>query len=133
MMLQSFERMKFLNGNHRIVKRITYQIFKTAKRKCDAVGDYKMYVDAYDKNKPLTYHFETCPVAEFAREHGFTDILPALCNVDYPSMEMLHMKLIRKQTLGLADCCDYMIVGDKDSLVKEHPQYSDENGYIRNK
>ena len=133
LMLPSFERMKFLNGNHRIVKRLTYKIFQSSKRKCDAVGDYNMQVDSYDNNKPLTYRFTSCPVAEFAREHGFTDILPALCNVDFPSMEMLHMKLIRKQTLGFADCCDYMIVGDKDPLVKEHPEYRDETGYIRNK
>ena len=28
---------------------------------------------------------------------------------------------------------DYMIVGDKDPLVQEHPEYRDETGYIRNK
>ena len=132
MMLPTYRGMKLFNGNHGIVKRIMHLAFKSAQRRCDMFEDFKMHVDPYDRNKPLTYHFTSCPVAEFAREYGFTDILPALCNIDYSCMEMMHVKLIRKQTLGFSDCCDYMMVGDKDPLVKEHPQYRDEKGYIRN-
>jgi len=133
LMRPTYAWMKLLNGNNRLVKCLMYFAFKNVKGRCDVFGDYNMQVDPYDKNKPLTYHFTTCPVAEFAREHGFTDILPALCNVDYSIMDAMHVRLIRKQTLGFADNCDYMMVGDKDPLVKEHPRYRDEKGYIRNK
>ena len=35
-----------------------------------------------------SYEFTSCPAAEFAIRHGLTDIMPALCNVDYASMEL---------------------------------------------
>ena len=88
MMLPTYRGMRLFNGNHGIVKRFMYVAFKSAQRRCDVFGDFKMHVDPYDGNKPLTYHFTSCPVAEFAREHGFTDILPALCNIDYPELFM---------------------------------------------
>lgn len=46
-----------------------------------------------DKDKPIYYEFTACPAAEFAIKHGLTDIMPALCNVDYASMELIHAKL----------------------------------------
>ena len=77
--------------------------------------------------------FTACPAAEFAKRFGFTDIMPALCNVDYASMELLHAKLVRTTTCVDGCRCDYTICGDKDPYVKEHPEYRDENGYRRNK
>ena len=88
---------------------------------------------AYDKDKPIYYEFTSCPAAEFAIRHGLTDIMPALCNVDYASMELLHARLVRTTTCVDGCRCDYTICGDKDPYVKEHPEYRDENGYRRNK
>ena len=68
-----------------------------------------------------------------AMRFGFADIMPALCNVDYASMELLHAKLVRTTTCVDGCRCDYTICGDKDPYVKEHPEYRDENGYRRNK
>ena len=65
--------------------------------------------------------------------HDLTEIMPALCNVDYASMELLHAKLVRTTTCVDGCRCDYTICGDKDPYVKEHPEYRDENGYRRNK
>lgn len=44
-------------------------------------------------DKPIYYEFTACPAAEFAVKHGLTDIMPALCNVDFASMELLHARL----------------------------------------
>ena len=68
-----------------------------------------------------------------AMRFRFADIMPALCNVDYASMELLHAKLVRTTTCVDGCRCDYTICGDKDPYVKEHPEYRDENGYRRNK
>ena len=73
------------------------------------------------------------PAAEFAIKHCLTDIMPALCNVDYASMELLHAKLIRTNTCVNGCRCDYTICGDQDPYVKEHPEYRDEAGFRRNK
>ena len=73
------------------------------------------------------------PAAEFAIRHGLTDIMPALCNVDFVSMELLHARLVRTTTCVDGCRCDYTICGDKDSYLIEHPEYRDEAGYRRNK
>lgn len=39
-----------------------------------------MYVAPYDKDQPIYYEFTTCPAAEFAKEHGLLEVMPALCN-----------------------------------------------------
>lgn len=92
-----------------------------------------MYVAPYDRDKPIYYEFTACPVAEFAIKNGLTDILPALCNVDFVCMELLHARLVRKTTCGNGCRCDYTICGDNDPCLREHPEYRDATGYRRNR
>ena len=58
------------------------------------------------------------PAAEFAIRHGLTDIMPALCNVDYASMELLHARLVRTTTCVDGCRCDYTICGDYDAFYE---------------
>ena len=99
----------------------------------DTLNSYFGYTIHNLRGKPTNSEFTTCPAAEFAKRFGFADIMPALCNVDYASMELLHAKLVRTTTCVDGCRCDYTICGDKDPYVKEHPEYRDENGYRRNK
>ena len=92
-----------------------------------------MMVAPYETGKPIYYEFTSCPAAEFAIKHGLTDIMPALCNVDFASMELLHARLIRTNTCVNGCRCDYIICGDQDPYVKEHPEYRDEAGFRKNK
>ena len=110
-----------------------YKAFVRAKSGCDKWHDYEMSVTPYENSKPIYYEFTACPAAKFAKRFGFTDIMPALCNVDYASMELLHARLVRTTTCVDGCRCDYTICGDQDSYAKEHPEYRDENGYRRNK
>ena len=79
-----------------------YKAFVRAKSGCDKWHDYEM--------TRCPYHDECvrygCPAAEFAIKHGLTDIMPALCNVDFASMELLHAKLVRTTT-----CMDAALYG----------------------
>ena len=89
-----------------------------------------------DCNKPLwrkLMYRAFVRAAEFAIRHGLADIMPALCNVDYASMELLHARLVRTTTCVDGCRCDYTICGDKGPYLKEHPEYRDEAGYRRNK
>ncbi len=92
-----------------------------------------MAVAPYEKDKPVYYEFTACPAAEFAIKHGLTDIMPALCNVDFASMELIHARLVRTGTCINGDKCDYTICGDRDEYLKDHPEYRDEEGYRRNR
>ncbi len=60
-------------------------------RRLRQMADYEMTV-AYDKDKLFIMNFTSLSAAEFAIQHGLTDIMPALCNVDYASMELLQRK-----------------------------------------
>ena len=133
LILPTFRKLKFVDCNKPFWKKLMYKSFVRAKAGCDKWHDYEMTVAPYEKNKPIYYEFTACPAAEFAIRHDLTEIMPALCNVDYASMELLHAKLVRTTTCVDGCRCDYTICGDKDPYVKEHPEYRDENGYRRNK
>ena len=107
--------------------------FTRAKALCDTWHDYEMTVAPFEKDKPIYYEFTACPAAEFAIKHGMTDIMPALCNVDFASMELIHARLVRTTTCANGCKCDYTICGDKDPYLKSHPEYRDEAGYRRNR
>ena len=110
-----------------------YKAFSAAKKKCDKWHDYEMNVAPYSENEPIYYEFTACPAAEFAKQFGLTEIMPALCNVDFKSMELIRAKLIRTGTCVDGNKCDYTICGDKDEYVAAHPEYVDEKGFRRNR
>ncbi len=122
---------KFVDCNKPIWQKLMYKAFAKAKKGCDAWHDYEMHVAPYEKNKPIYYEFTACPVAEFAKEFNLTEIMPALCNVDYVSMELIHARLVRSEMCSNGCKCDYTICGDLDTYIKEHPEYRDEHGYRR--
>ena len=133
LILPSFRKLKFVDCNKPFWRRLMYKAFTRAKAGCDRWHDYEMHVAPYGEGKPIYYDFTACPAAEFAKQYDLTEIMPALCNVDYVSMELIHAKLVRTTTCANGCKCDYTICGDKDPYCKAHPEYRDEAGYRRNK
>ncbi len=131
--LPSFKKLSFVNANKSLYRKLLHRAFLSAEKHCDKWGDYEMEVDPYEKGKPIHYVFHSCPVAEFAKEHGLLELMPAFCNPDYPGLAYMRAKLIRKSTCSNSNICDYLIVGDEDPFAKEHPEYVDKAGYRRNR
>lgn len=131
--LPSFRKLTFVDVNRPLFKRLLYFAFWRAKKQCDRWGDYEMHVAPFQKDGPIYYEFTHCPAAEFAERHGLQEVMPALCNPDYTSMELLHARLVRKTTCANGCKCDYAICGDQDDYCKAHPEYRDEAGYRRNR
>lgn len=131
--LPSFKKLKFVDGNKLIYKKLLHKSFCIAQKKCSKWNDYEMILEPFSKEKPIHYIFKSCPVAEFAKKHNLLEIMPAMCNPDYKAMELIHAKLVRPVTIACGDICDYYICGDKDRYVDEHPEYIDELGFKRNK
>ena len=94
LILPTFRKLKFVDCNNPFWRKLMYKAFVRAKSGCDKWHDYEMSVAPYETDKPIYYEFTACPVAEFAIKHGLTDIMPALCNVDFASMELLHARSI---------------------------------------
>ena len=60
------------------------------------------------------YHFTRCPIEKFARENGYLEILPVVCDIDYLTAKARGAVLHREQTLATGgEMCDYWFVGDK--------------------
>jgi hypothetical protein len=130
--LASFKKLGFVDCNRKIFRKLMYLSFRLAERRCRKWKDYDMRVEPYSGEGPIRYKFHSCPVAEFARNHGLLDILPALCNADYAGMECLHARLVRTTTLSSGPYCDYAICGDRDPWIKGHEEYRDTDGARRN-
>lgn len=130
--LPAFRKLKFVDCNKPFWKKLMYRAFVRAKGQCDKWGDFQMNLSPYDPDRPISYEFTACPTAEFAARHGLLEIMPALCNPDYTSMELIHARLVRTTTCANGCRCDYTICGDRDPYLREHPEYRDEAGYRRN-
>ncbi len=82
-------------------------------------GSWDFNFDKTKHSEGFYYHFTRCPLNDFARREGYIEVLPVMCEIDLLSAELMHAKLIRKQTLASGgDCCDYWFVGDKSPSAK---------------
>lgn len=131
--LPAFRKLRFVDCNKPFWRKLMHRAFLSSKKGCDRWGDYKMSVAPYENDKPLYYEFTACPIAEFVRQHGLLEVMPAFCNPDYAAMELLHARLVRTMTCANGCKCDYAICGDQDEYLKKHPEYVDERGYRRNR
>ena len=131
--LRAFRKLRFVDANRPFWRRLLYRAFRSAKCKCDQWHDYEMTLQPYDAAGPICYEFTRCPTAEFAKQYGLTEVMPALCNPDFTGMELLHARLVRTTTCANGDRCDYAICGDRDPYLKAHPEYVDAQGYRRNR
>ena len=117
--LPAFRKLRFVDVNKPFWKRLLHRAFLTAKKRCDRWGDFVMHVAPYEADKPIYYEFTQCPTAEFAKQHGLLEVMPA--------------RLVRTTTCANGCKCDYTICGDRDAYLKAHPEYRDAQGYRRNK
>ncbi len=131
--LPEFRKMAgIVNANRPFLRRILHLAFAlTAKTDKGREGGYIMKVEPYSKDG-VRYQFDRCPIAEFAKSHGYLGIMPAFCNSDYPAMKYINATLIRKHTCANSDVCDYWIVGDQSIEAKKHPKETDVSGYWYN-
>lgn len=62
----------------------------------------------------LYYYFTRCPMETYAREHGYLEVLPVCCDLDYCTAKLRHATLIRDKTLADgSNMCEYWFVGDQ--------------------
>lgn len=55
-----------------------------------------------------------CPLVDFAKKHGYMEIMPCMCEIDYQLAALMHAKLYRKHTICEGhERCDYWYVGDR--------------------
>lgn len=66
-----------------------------------------------------SFHLVGCPLVDFAKKHGFMDIMPYLCETDHITAGLVNAKLLRNHTVAQgAESCDYWYVGNCSSATK---------------
>ena len=129
----SVEKMKFLgkpiDGNkhewpYRLFEK-TYANFIRMQQTHQARGEWmdswKIELSPDHRTEGFCFHLVGCPIAKYAREHGYTELLPYRCKTDHFLAELMHAPLIRTQTEALGgDCCDYWYVGDKSPALEQY-------------
>lgn len=105
----------------RWVVRLIYRFFGNYARKADDHrgrdwgNTWKIRLNPEKREKGIAFVFDTCPLNDFARRHGYIDFLPNLCYIDQITCAAAHGKLIRHKTLADGDGeCNYWILGDKE-------------------
>ena len=63
----------------------------------------------------FSYHNLVCPLADFAKQYGYEEYMPYLCNLDYVMFGLLGVPLFREHTcFEDGDFCDFKIkIGEK--------------------
>lgn len=130
---RSVEKMKFLgkliDGNkhewpYRLFEK-TYANFIRMRQTHQARGEWmdswKIELNPDHRTEGFCFHLVGCPIGKYAREHGYTELLPYLCKTDHFLAELMHARLMRTQTEALGgDCCDYWYVGDKSPALEQY-------------
>ena len=80
---------------------------------------WRIRVNPDDTSEGVRFDLVGCPLADYARANGYTDLLPHLCATDHVIPKLIHAKLIRTHTCALgSDSCDYWYVGDESETAK---------------
>ena len=74
LILPTFRKLKFVDCNKPLWRKLMYRAFVRAKRGCDKWHDYEMTVAPYETDKPIYYEFTIVPgsgVCHPARPYGY--------------------------------------------------------------
>ena len=98
-----------LMGKPRLINRLLAK--KDAKNAANAAenpGSFVTQVQPPTEEYPAIYHTQVCPLFHFARDYGYLEYMPYLCNLDYVMFAALHVPFYREKTCAAGDdCCDF--------------------------
>ena len=83
-----------------------------------------------EKGYDFSYHNLVCPLAAFAKEHGYGEYMPYLCNLDYVMLGYYGLPLYREHTcFEDEDYCDFKIKLNAPVLKAWPPVFQQDNDY----
>ncbi|MBE7005411.1 MAG: hypothetical protein E7425_14235 [Ruminococcaceae bacterium] len=116
---------KLIDANKQWQMNLGYAWYRCYKKKLDqkkAAGEWGnawgMEINPDRRAEGFCFHLIGCPIAAFAKAHGYEALMPHLCASDHGLAKLMHAKLIRTHTVALgAESCDYWYVGDKSAAA----------------
>ena len=71
-------------------------------------GSFETKTQQPTEECPANYHTLVCPLANFAKDYGYMDYMPYLCNLDYVMFERIQVPFYREHTCADGDgYCDF--------------------------
>lgn len=71
-------------------------------------GSFETQVQMPTEEFPINFHNTVCPLSNFAKEYGYMDYMPYLCNLDYVMSAKFGISLYREKTCADGDSyCDF--------------------------
>ena len=105
------------NLNNKLVQKIFHGLFRLRARKLNRHkkdgswnNTWGMRVNPLKHKEGISIHLVGCPIADFAENNGYSELMPYFCETDKAVMEHLGGALYREHTVadGYEDC-DYWI------------------------
>lgn len=105
------------NLNSPIVRKLMHAMFgmrakKLNKHKADGSwgNTWGMKINPLKHKEGISIHLVGCPIADFAKEHGYAELMPYFCETDKQVMEAYGGTLYREHTVADGyEECDYWI------------------------
>ena len=83
-----------------------------------------------EKGYDFSYHNLVCPLADFAKAHGYEAYMPYLCNLDYVMFGVFGVPLFREHTcFEDGDYCDFKLKMDAKPMTYWPPVFTQGKGY----
>ena len=78
-------------------------------------NSWRIEMNPHDRQKGVAFDLVGCPLADYAKKHGYAEIMPVLCDFDYLTAGLMHARLFREHTVATGSAyCDYWYLGDKE-------------------
>lgn len=78
----------------------------------------------------FSYHNLVCPLANFARQYGYEEYMPYLCNLDYVMFGIVGAPLFREHTcMEEGGYCDFKLKVDAEPMPYLPPVFTQGKGY----
>ena len=80
-------------------------------------NSWRIEMNPHHREKGVAFDLVGCPLADFAKKHGYTEIMPVLCGFDHLTAGLMHARLFREHTVATGSkYCDFWYLGDREAL-----------------
>lgn len=114
-----------MNLNNQLIQMVGYGVIsryaKYVNNKADSgkwKNVWKIKSNSYNRKNGICMPLLNCPVARFAKKHGYEHLMPLFCGSDFKVAEKYGLKLIRTHTEaeGYSDCDFWYLNKDSEEI-----------------
>ena len=105
-------------NQHRLLARYEkYKVISDEKLERGEWGNsWRIEMNPHGRETGVAFDLVGCPLADFAKKHSYTEIMPVLCDFDYLTARLMHARLFREHTVATGSTySDFWYLGDREA------------------